>query len=73
MKNYVKNTKKLVKNTIIVLVLGIILLTAYFFLTFNGSREIFYYTFIVVAVVFGLHLWLIAVSLHINHGKHKKR
>ena len=60
MRRYLKNTKRLVRNTIIVLVLGLILLFADFFLAIS-SNPIIYYTTLIVAIVFGLHLWLIFV------------
>ncbi len=65
MKRYLKNTKRLVKNTVIILILGILLLVAYYLLGFNGNPVV-YYTAILVAIIFGLHLWLIVISLHIN-------
>lgn len=67
-RKYIKNTKRLVKNTIIIFILGVILISAYYLLGFN-SNPLVYYSSIIVAVIFGLHLWLIFMSFHIKHKK----
>jgi len=67
-RRYIMNTKKLVKNTAIILTLGILLLAAYYILGLNGN-PVLYYATLIIAVVFGLHLWLIVISLHLNHKK----
>jgi hypothetical protein len=68
MRRYIKNTKKLVKNTLLIFVLGILLIAAYYLLGLNSNPFVYYAT-IIIAIIFGLHLWLIVISLHLNHRK----
>jgi hypothetical protein len=68
-RRYIRNTKRLVKNTIIILILGIILIAAYYLLGLPQISPLLYYASMIVIVIFGLHLWLIVISLHLNHRK----